>query len=560
MSEPWPRAWEIFLDVNMALPRQGPATRACAERAVADRGLGDRIRPVVADMADPGVPPESFDLVWSEGALHNVGIEKAVGVCRLPLRPGRLREPTPMGQPTQSRAARNGVLLRGDPTGERAPKALESVSCARCKRLKRSQIIHLCEILAAEQCHRRRPVEQAGDLHAHVLGHQAFLGPRRFGRTSRRVAGGLSGLHCLFQSGRLGRRAVAHCRKRRATRRDSRRVQTVRRRLACTKLRIARRAGSLTSGTIARRARGGYGFGVVSGMPGCAHFRKVAHPTLLLLSVLAARRPAQACCGPARIIDADVTPGATDVAPLNTHVRVTFSAFEDHTVVWTRSFDEDSPRVPVDEIVLSLRLAAPRAVGVGAPVEVRTIRVGSGWDRVIDLAPRASLLPGTTYEVVASHHQSSMVIHRFNTGDCADTKPPSLSGVTGTFAPKPPAKPTRKGVIMLHDTSWSYEPYTWLEIGSATDDQAHGNSLRFAVWMPNDRGQFDLASAPITYVIGISMLPSRYQVALGPRSICDNNLDVPPKGGTIRLVLRAVDLAGNMSEPVEVSTAVFVHE
>jgi SAM-dependent methyltransferase len=55
---------------------------------VAARGLAGRIQPVVGDMAEPGLPPASFDLVWSEGALYNIGIENALRVCRGLLRPG----------------------------------------------------------------------------------------------------------------------------------------------------------------------------------------------------------------------------------------------------------------------------------------------------------------------------------------------------------------------------------------------------------------------------------------------------------------------------------------
>ena len=139
MSEPTPRFWQIFFEVFESLPRQGPGNRACAARAlafchdlppapavldlgcgvggqtlqlaeltsgsivaldshaasierlratVAVRGFAERIQPTVGDMATPGLPPASFDLVWSEGALYNIGIENALRVCRVLLRPG----------------------------------------------------------------------------------------------------------------------------------------------------------------------------------------------------------------------------------------------------------------------------------------------------------------------------------------------------------------------------------------------------------------------------------------------------------------------------------------
>ncbi len=139
MSEPSPRFWPIFFELYESLPRQGPGNRDCAARAlafcrdlppaavvldlgcgvggqtlhlaeltsgaivaldshapsierlratVAVRGLAERIQPMVGDMAEPGLPPASFDLVWSEGALYNIGIEKALRVCSRLLRPG----------------------------------------------------------------------------------------------------------------------------------------------------------------------------------------------------------------------------------------------------------------------------------------------------------------------------------------------------------------------------------------------------------------------------------------------------------------------------------------
>jgi SAM-dependent methyltransferase len=139
MSKPTPRFREIFFELYEGLPRQGPGNRACAEMAlglcrdlpptpavldlgcgvggqtlhlaeltrgsivaldshapsierlqatVARRGLGERVRPVVGGMAQPGMLPESFDLIWSEGALYNIGIENALRLCHGLLRLG----------------------------------------------------------------------------------------------------------------------------------------------------------------------------------------------------------------------------------------------------------------------------------------------------------------------------------------------------------------------------------------------------------------------------------------------------------------------------------------
>jgi SAM-dependent methyltransferase len=138
MSKPMPRMQEIFFEVYESLPRQGPGNRSCATRALsvcsglpptpaildlgcgiggqtlhlveltagmivaidshepsikrlqataAARGIADRIRPLVGDMAHPGLQSKSFDLIWSEGAFYNIGIESALRACRGLLRP-----------------------------------------------------------------------------------------------------------------------------------------------------------------------------------------------------------------------------------------------------------------------------------------------------------------------------------------------------------------------------------------------------------------------------------------------------------------------------------------
>ena len=139
MNVPGPRFWVIFFEVYEALPRQGPGNKACAVRAlslclelpdspgildlgcgvggqtlylaeltsgsivaidnhapsierlkrsIAVSGLSRRVRAIVGDMAHPELPPSSFDLTWSEGALYSIGLRKALSVCHGLLRPG----------------------------------------------------------------------------------------------------------------------------------------------------------------------------------------------------------------------------------------------------------------------------------------------------------------------------------------------------------------------------------------------------------------------------------------------------------------------------------------
>lgn len=133
------RAEEIFFEVFEPLPRQGPGSLASTQRAleacselpssprvldlgcgagaqtlhlavltkgsilaidihaplvkrlrarIQELGFSRSVEAQVGDMAALKLPPESFDLVWSEGALYNLGLETALAICRRLLRPG----------------------------------------------------------------------------------------------------------------------------------------------------------------------------------------------------------------------------------------------------------------------------------------------------------------------------------------------------------------------------------------------------------------------------------------------------------------------------------------
>jgi SAM-dependent methyltransferase len=139
MTESPERTQKLFFEVFEPLPRQGPGSRSSPARAldlcaglpaspaildlgcgagaqtfhlaelttgtivaidnhapnlerlraeVAERGLGERIRPLVGDIGKPEHERESFDLIWSEGALYNIGIEEALRLYHPVLKPG----------------------------------------------------------------------------------------------------------------------------------------------------------------------------------------------------------------------------------------------------------------------------------------------------------------------------------------------------------------------------------------------------------------------------------------------------------------------------------------
>jgi SAM-dependent methyltransferase len=57
-------------------------------RKARETGLGDRVFGVRADMGAPPFAAASFDIVWSEGALYQVGFAHGVCLCRELLRAG----------------------------------------------------------------------------------------------------------------------------------------------------------------------------------------------------------------------------------------------------------------------------------------------------------------------------------------------------------------------------------------------------------------------------------------------------------------------------------------
>lgn len=59
--------------------------------AAETRGLAERVVALKGDMSDLGglgLPVSSFDLLWSEGALYSIGLERALRAVRPFLRPG----------------------------------------------------------------------------------------------------------------------------------------------------------------------------------------------------------------------------------------------------------------------------------------------------------------------------------------------------------------------------------------------------------------------------------------------------------------------------------------
>lgn len=65
-----------------------PGFIAEAERRAADAGVGDRMSTLVGDIAAPPFEAEELDVIWSEGAIYNLGFREGLDTWRPLLRPG----------------------------------------------------------------------------------------------------------------------------------------------------------------------------------------------------------------------------------------------------------------------------------------------------------------------------------------------------------------------------------------------------------------------------------------------------------------------------------------
>ncbi|MDR1679814.1 MAG: class I SAM-dependent methyltransferase [Prevotellaceae bacterium] len=69
------------------------------------RNLQDRVKGIVGDMANLPFQEEEFDLIWSEGAIYNIGFERGLNEWRKFLKPGGIIAVTEMSWFTEERPA-----------------------------------------------------------------------------------------------------------------------------------------------------------------------------------------------------------------------------------------------------------------------------------------------------------------------------------------------------------------------------------------------------------------------------------------------------------------------
>jgi hypothetical protein len=227
--------------------------------------------------------------------------------------------------------------------------------------------------------------------------------------------------------------------------------------------------------------------------------------SLLLLRLDA---PAEACSAPAPLSEDGLlpAPGATEV-PLNTRVMV---------------------RLHGEGALDTYRVVLRAADGTEVPGTPR--HVSGGFEtHAIFVTPDALLAPRTTYEVLDNLGGDLVVLGSFVTGETTDTTPPAFDGA---FEQTVGHESCNGG-----DCCGVYDANTY-QLGwtAATDASPVIYELVNGHW-PDDR-----VETTRTLVIGVDVCYAE-SPSLGP----DHDL---AHGGYV--IVRAVDLAGNGSEPVAV--------
>jgi hypothetical protein len=259
---------------------------------------------------------------------------------------------------------------------------------------------------------------------------------------------------------------------------------------------------------------------------------------------------AGAVCGrpPAAYVSPE--PGAP--APRNAHVRVRLA--KDWRAVGICDVDDDGvDRCAAGAFDVTLvRAPGPGVSQAAVPVTRRDLLANEV--ATVELVPLAPLEARARYEVVLVDRAggaAARILGTFVTGDATDDTPPAWSGVTrAAFAGKAGVGATGTTIILLPEClSTSIVFYA----AEPTDDATPAASIRFAVWMDDGRGVIDYATPPRIFERGRKTVRG-FVVEHGGSETEDAFR--PPKGRLrARFGVRAVDWAGNMSAPSEVSIA-----
>jgi hypothetical protein len=241
---------------------------------------------------------------------------------------------------------------------------------------------------------------------------------------------------------------------------------------------------------------------------------------VLVLALLGVPKLADACSC-AALGTVKVLPGTRDPAPTNTHLllEVPLAGYlEEHNI-------------KPDNLQVTLR--GPKGT---VPLDVR--RWGDAGFRWVELVPKLNLAPNTRYTAqVSVDNGKDSYLGQVTTGDGPDQTSPAFEGVS-------------KGVLVKQ---WPHpggcatgRPFVVLTLGDVKDDTAPAAAIRFHVWLADDKGGIDYSRPPTATVAARGG-----EIWLGQPFLCTPETFVVPDRPSFKVGVKAVDLAGNMSEPSE---------
>jgi hypothetical protein len=244
---------------------------------------------------------------------------------------------------------------------------------------------------------------------------------------------------------------------------------------------------------------------------------------VVVLQTVAVPRIASACT--CRTLDIRTWPPADIAAPTNAIIRIAVNQGA-ALVKW-----------PLRRQVFAIKDEH------GDTVQARRRDLGAAEVHWIELMPKARLQRNTGYRMVVQNASGDWAtVGTFRTGAAADTNPPPFAGFVRAVAVK---EPYQGGLCGTGELYADLELARGSEGGPADEAEAAQATL-YAVWFGPART--NETRLPLTYFRSIDgrLLP-------GHASKCwPADMVFHPRHGWVSLTFRAVDMAGNRSEPRQV--------
>lgn len=183
---------------------------------------------------------------------------------------------------------------------------------------------------------------------------------------------------------------------------------------------------------------------------------------------------------------------------------------------------------PVSRLARSLSLQEV-AASAGEPVPISWHATVGSQEALFVLVPRTPLRPQTEYAVVMDSPSKHELLAKFHTGRVSDVTPPTWRGIKGArYMPAEDTRPSSCPPLPAH------APFVELAIHEASDE----GLVQYAIWAAKAGEALRYQDQPLALLIA-------HHGALVVYSL-------PHGGDRVRIGVRAMDAAGNLSPASEV--------